>query len=433
MNGGLVAFALLVSGSALIAAEGQDSAKTALMEGLIGAGAFWEQTPDQFMTEYRTLGFRWTSASKDSARVDGKSHELTAFGKRIGETILSFDSDHPKMLQVSLYNRGDDGEIQEEQFKKLLQFWGEKLNEVTQVQGERRGRDSKSAVRTEGMLWTAGSTVYLLESSAEKRPFRAEFIRLRVAKIVKKGFMEEKLAKEDRTAKADLPANVKKKDGDVIIAGIPMVDQGQKGYCVVASAARVFGYYGMQVDQHEIAQISDASSAKGTSMVGMLDALHRMAGRFKVRVKVDYDVDVKGLKDLMSNYNRLAKRAGKREVPENPAVYDVTEIFTGFDPDLLKDARLKDKSGFKRFKSEVQGSVDSGVPLLWSLVLGIYPEPKLNLQTKGGHMRLIIGYNWEKNEIIYSDSWGAGHEIKRCGAEEAFSCMTGLYSVLPTV
>ncbi|MFR4224380.1 MAG: hypothetical protein ACLT38_12745 [Akkermansia sp.] len=40
----------------------------------------------------------------------------------------------------------------------------------------------------------------------------------------------------------------------MVIQDIPMVDQGQKGYCVVATAARIFAYYGMDyVDQHELA------------------------------------------------------------------------------------------------------------------------------------------------------------------------------------
>ena len=55
----------------------------------------------------------------------------------------------------------------------------------------------------------------------------------------------------------NLQKNVVRKDDDVFIDGIPMVDQGQKGYCVNAAASRVFNYYGIPLTQHEVAQMAD--------------------------------------------------------------------------------------------------------------------------------------------------------------------------------
>ena len=58
---------------------------------------------------------------------------------------------------------------------------------------------------------------------------------------------------------SDLPKNVTRDDdGNVFIDDIPMVDQGQKGYCVVASVQRLFEYYGIPCDQHQLAQIAGA-------------------------------------------------------------------------------------------------------------------------------------------------------------------------------
>ncbi|NNM27897.1 MAG: hypothetical protein HKO57_00115, partial [Akkermansiaceae bacterium] len=51
-------------------------------------------------------------------------------------------------------------------------------------------------------------------------------------------------------------------------------------------------------------------------------------------------------------------------------------------------------------------------------------------QMYGGHMRLIIGYNARTSELIYSDSWGAGHGFKRMPTAHAF-CMTNAIIVLP--
>ncbi len=46
-------------------------------------------------------------------------------------------------------------------------------------------------------------------------------------------------------------------------------------------------------------------------------------------------------------------------------------------------------------------------------------------------MRLIIGYNEKSDEIIYTDSWGAGHELKRLPFDHAWAMTTGYFTVAP--
>ena len=49
----------------------------------------------------------------------------------------------------------------------------------------------------------------------------------------------------------------------------------------------------------------------------------------------------------------------------------------------------------------------------------------------GGHMRLIIGYNDRTQEILYTDTWGAGHELKRLSLADAWTITLGLYCLQP--
>lgn len=415
-------------------AAGQE--KTGL-DPLLSGEEFWAAPADEFMTAFQAQGFRWNSAAKQSARADGKRVPLQLLGQKVGETIVLFEEDKPKQLQISIYNRGDDGELNDDaKFEAMINTWKEQISKLTGAPPTERGKDNKSAVRAEGLAWETSNTAYLLEHSSQReiksrnQPFRGEFIRLRAAQVVKKSFMEEALATEERITRADLPSNVVREDGDVFIKGVPMVDQGDKGYCVVATAARVFGYYGMQVGQHEIAQIANSSADGGTNTTNMVEALEDIAGRFKVRVKTHDDMDYGDMGDLTDDYNRIAKRAGKRELSTDGGT-NMWYHFDEFDPDLLKETRLKSTADFKRFKDEIERSIDVGVPLLWTVTVGIYPEEKRISQSRGGHMRMIIGYNWAKNEVLYSDSWGAGHEMKRWGAEEAFCSTKGLYSVQP--
>ncbi len=414
------------------------SAQPSLDE-VVGDERFWMLTPDQFMSRYQPLGFRWNSAAKDSARLSVTKGGLTVKGQPVGETIVTFSDGKPSQIQISIHNRGDDGEINQDEYEKTLKAWNANVTTISGASPEDRGRDNQSAVRADGWMWKTGKVAYLLEYSFQKEvrtrdiPFRSEFIRLRVAPYVQKGFMEEKLSgPAERVKKGDLPANVVKKDGDVFIQGIPMVDQGQKGYCVVATASRVFQYYDINVDQHEMAQIADSSAEGGTSSVGMIKALEDISGRFKVRIKTHDAMEYDDMIELAEDYNKAADRADKPPLPIGNNI-NLWYHFDQFDPEVLKATRLRSSAGIKRFQKEIERTIDAGIPLLWTVTVGIFEEPKRISQSRGGHMRMIIGYNTANNEIIFTDSWGAGHEFKRWGIEEAFCSTKGIYSIQPTM
>ena len=66
----------------------------------------------------------------------------------------------------------------------------------------------------------------------------------------------------------------------------------------------------------------------------------------------------------------------------------------------------------------------------WALQLGIVEEKDIP-QAKGGHMRIILGYNEATEEIYYSDSWGAGHEKKSMDMKSAFWISMALWEIRP--
>ena len=141
--------------------------------------------------------------------------------------------------------------------------------------------------------------------------------------------------------------------------------------------------------------------------------------------------DVKQILNLINDYNRTAKREKAPTLPDPGHMLDVARIFASMDKGLLKEVRTKNKSEVTRFQADIQKYIDQGVPLLWSVMLGVVKEPEIP-QASGGHMRLIIGYNPKKNEIMYTDSWGAGHELKRMAADDAWTMTTGLTVIEPS-
>ncbi len=105
-------------------------------------------------------------------------------------------------------------------------------------------------------------------------------------------------------------------------------------------------------------------------------------------------------------------------------------IYAAMRPDLLKEARTHNQADVDRFQQLVQDHIDQGIPILWSVILGIVPET-MAPKVVAGHMRLIIGYNAGTNEILYTDSWGPGHELKRMPAADAWTITIGLDTIEP--
>ncbi len=88
----------------------------------------------------------------------------------------------------------------------------------------------------------------------------------------------------------------------------------------------------------------------------------------------------------------------------------------------LFEASKKLNVGYKQFQAKsdlmgfVKSCIDLGQPILWSV-----PE----------HARLIVGYDQVKKEIIYSDSYGSGHESKRMSLAQAEAMNKGCAAFFP--
>jgi hypothetical protein len=62
----------------------------------------------------------------------------------------------------------------------------------------------------------------------------------------------------------------------------------------------------------------------------------------------------------------------------------------------------------------------------------LYPEDPPNAaQGGGGHMRLIIGTNTKTGDLLFTDSWGAGHELKRMKMADAYKASMAVWVIEP--
>jgi len=425
------------------------------LDGLIGLNAIWELTPEKAETDYKKAGFKWlTAGSKERAIIrpkwmwieteksppggrkpsrfmDTRRSLLQFFGGKVEAEEVNFEFKAGKlaMLNVSVWNKGDSEEITAREFQLKVDTLSAALTGWFGRAPQDLGRDPKSASKAIRARWETANLIAQLEHSSEKDKefgFLGEFIRVRFAPKTKM-VVGDAAASGAKVNQSSLVAHVKKlPNGDVYVDDVPMVDQGDKGYCALASSERVMRYYGIDCDQHDMAQAS-GSDACGTGPEELQDALHRLQNRFRIRVRDIIHWDVRDYERFTSVYNREAKRVGARPCPDGY----VWASFYGLDKDVLREARTKG-IGYEKFTKSVLDFTSRGVPLLWGLELGIYPENgQKALQFGGGHMRLILGYNQKTDELIFSDSWGAGHELKRMAMRDAYVVTRGLYMIEP--
>ncbi len=387
------------------------------LDPLMDAPAIWDLTPSQLERRFpkpermqENVLFTWLTEKRDRALFSRRPYSnvtvnLSLFGGEVPveEAVADFADGKLNGITFSLYNRGDTGEISAAEFEKRFKLCGRELGRILEGRPVSREANPSQGLLADRWFWTTPKGRAALEHNPEALSGSPEFLRMRLVQRHPKGHLAS--AVDDRKAASarlsDLPDNlVRDEQKNVYIDGIPMVDQGPKGYCVVATAQRLFEYYGIPCDQHQLAQVAETSATSGTDPVTMANALGKIDYRFKTRFSVI---------GILATTGRLHE--------------------------TKRDLELDDKTvDLDDFEKEVQRHIDDGIPLLWSLQLGRFPEePPLSKQTSGGHMRMIIGYNEASRRVIFSDSWGAGHEFKTMKLDDAFAATQGLFTLRPTI
>lgn len=437
MRAGASGYVVLLLTLAAFAGRGAD----ALLDKL-GDGTLWETGVETLAAE---PGFKWTSAKHETLRYALPEQKPPAVrlidfgGIKVVEFLLNVKDGEADSAIVYLYSRGDSGTTEAAVFGSILRaaqaqcvnWWG--------TGRELPAKKLAGRKKIYSMEWNAGGRKALLSWSYDgslsgRSDFQPEYIKLSV------GVSEKGMVINTRTLKDyrdDYAKNVARSDdGDVYIDNIPMVDQGAKGYCVAATAERVVKYYGLfnDIDQHVFAQVANTTEA-GTVLDDMVEAMKRMGGKLMLRVKEIYVYKqprgIEDLRRLLRYYNRNATKKLELEKFEHGGVVNLTAIFASMEPDAWVRTRVQsEKNDYQKFKKQVKRHIDKGFPCVWSVVLGLVSEPGLP-QARGGHQRLIIGYNEKTDTLIYSDSWGAGFEKRRMSFDNAWGISMSLMVYLP--
>ncbi len=388
---------------------------TCRLDAFLNAPEIWEMTPDKLEATFKLPKeaptevnpyFAWLTTDRKRAHFSRRRFSdlrvvlsVLEGTVPVEEAIVDFEDGRIQGITLSIFNRGDSGKISQPDFSRHVETCFRHLSGVLEVRPFERKANPSQGLLVSGWLWTSEAGKATIETNPEAVEGHPEFLRVRLAPRDATGSVAAAMRERHSAVRMlELKEHlVREEDGDVRIEGIPMVDQGPKGYCVVACCQRLFEYYGIPCDQHQLAQIVGAEASSGTAPKVMAEALNKIDYRFRTRFKRLLVGKARGEKlDVSTSRHKVA------------------------DED--------------RFLQLVQRSIDKGVPLFWGLKLGIHPESgERRPRQTGGHMRLISGYNAERREIIFTDSWGAGHERKRMHLTYAFEATTCLYWMKPAV
>ena len=405
----------------------------------------WTGAAEFFVVEHAKDGFAF--ASEDRTIVNCLKHDTcTWHGHKVWETKVYFDKgggeERVSRVELSLYNRGDAGPsaMDVPALNEEIAAVAKKLDPAAKKANPERTTLRNGGVQCRQRFEKSdptGELVWGLSAVDAGKGGTVEYLRLT---LTPKGAAKAKGAVRKTAgtvAKKKVRDNVTKgPNGDVFIANVPMVDQGRKGYCAAAASERVLRYYGKQIDEHEIAQQAGTQAKGGTSTAAMREVVRTVGERNGLGFQsiVSMSAGVGDLEDEIGRYNKAAKAERKPELSlaqfTHGNTISVSEMHEAMDARVVYRMRQKD-GRMKKFLAGVRQQVNAGVPVFWGVTLGLYPERGVSLQSTGGHMRLIIGYNEGKREVLYTDTWGGGHELKRMPEDWAFTITNDAFFLKP--
>ena len=208
--------------------------------------------------------------------------------------------------------------------------------------------------------------------------------------------------------------------------------QTDPGTCAPVVVSGLLAHYGMPISPEWLERHAGTTPDGGTNVQHLLGIVGRevLPGSGAV-LHEHLGFGTERFKRLFLAYNRLADaRPGTRRIHWMPgAEIPVEKKLALADPALLREA-ANSLPGRERFWRIVREAVNGGDPLLWGVVVGIVPEPLLPPpQTRGGHLRLIVGYRDHPREVVFSDPWGPSHAAKRLPLADAWAETATLHSL----
>lgn len=399
----------------------------------------WTLRPEQCST---ILGVRVRPQDRfnNVMRYSSKDNQqYVRFEKRIiPEIVFYFQKRKLQSIMISLYNRSDNGAVNEKFFNDLCSKTGRfigNFSKDTKPDPEVRIFDK---FRVESKIWQDKNCDYAVRSSKKGR--YPEYLQLIIYPAGKAKKLNEVLRPAADKNQLQLNLNIDP-DGSNYL-NIPMINNGAKGYCLDSAVERIMKYYGCKIDSQAVAQLAESNTYQGTNLRKILNVLDKNKSRLKIRTDKILDDDILTIEDmqkLTQTYNNFAKKKKRKRLNFNDFCkgkgryrrLNFYALIGSCEYDIFREARCKSKREVEKFAEEIHGSLSKGIPLAWLTFTFQNMRDGSPVGRFGYHMRIINGFNRKTNQIIYTDSLGKGHEKKYMSMDDARAITLMLIQITP--
>ena len=271
------------------------------------------------------------------------------------------------------------------QFKDTLDALTKQLPKQVGSRGKQRQVGRTSVLRSNYTDYDNGEVVVRLGASDE------DYIYVEVMRSddATHSYMDTEVAnmkRKDRM-RALQSKVVKKSNGDVMVADVPIFVQGTRPYCAINTLGMVTHHFGLRIPVNGLAasaQIKNTGSAKGSKIM-------------EVYYAAAQEADVKFMRTSNFDFDR-ARRAIDAGCP----------ILIWRRYDAKRDHLHTEfaKLYAKEPSAELPDPNDSNETMSW-------PGKQ-----SPGHASIVTGYNAERGEVIFLESWGEHTRGRRMRKEE---------------
>jgi hypothetical protein len=345
----------------------------------VGQMAYRLRWPRESLTSTQESYRRY--ATKGQALICGTSaYSLALYGKAGRPTYVSIvlanagDFDGPGKKERKFEN--DDSPVMDNLARAVKHDEETITTALTQVLGDPASDfyGSTSEDRDEVRRWDWHDVSFLLSAHG------GEYATLKVVptEVADKHGTVDVI---DRDQMRDLLAQrvMKRDNGDVIISDIPMVDQGPKGYCAPATWERYLRYMDVPADLYVLAAMGGAGLGGGTTTSGMQGGVENYVSAYHRRIETDDDpLELPDVAKYIDQGLPLMWGCTSTQ-PIEIQTYKNT----------LARQKVSDWAAYRKMLDAQDNAMAA-------------PE----IAADNGHMRMIIGYNNQTQEIAISDSWG---------------------------
>ena len=211
-----------------------------------------------------------TDLASDKPRLDGFAWDQMPIEVRLKKTPAG-----ARRIIINIWNKGDSQSVVDP--RRAYPIIRENLEEIEQAfgTGQSFGLNAREAHNNGIVAIRDNTECFYLPNDIEARLRYndGEYLILELC-----SFSKAETDKLPATSASNLSAHVKtSEDGERYIDDIPMISQGDKGYCVAATLARVLSYYGYPVDMYAVADLAE-TERYGTSLDNVTESIRRVSG-----------------------------------------------------------------------------------------------------------------------------------------------------------